>query len=129
LPIPFLSRFGRVLALALLPAAMLLATEPATAQAPAAPAASAVAVSTPAVAANGAANNGDVENPYGLEALWRGSDSIARGVLVLLAIMSAGSWYIMVTKLLEPSRIQRHARTMTAKVWTAPTVSAGAGAL
>ena len=129
MPIPFLSRLGRVLALALLPAAMLLATEPATAQAPAAQAASAAAASTPTAAANGAAKNGDVENPYGLEALWRGSDSIARGVLVLLAIMSAGSWYIMVTKLLEQSRMHRHARTMNEKFWTAPTVSAGAGAL
>ena len=129
MPIPFLSRLGRVLALALLPAAMLFATEPATAQAPAAQAASAAAASTPTAAANGAAKNGDVENPYGLEALWRGSDSIARGVLVLLAIMSAGSWYIMVTKLLEQSRMHRHARTMNEKFWTAPTVSAGAGAL
>jgi biopolymer transport protein ExbB len=129
LPIPFLFRLGRVLALALLPAAMLFATGPASGQAPAAPAASAAAVSAPAAAANGATTNGDVENPYGLEALWRGSDSIARGVLVLLAIMSAGSWYIMVTKLLEQSRMHRHARTMNEKFWAAPTVSAGASAL
>ncbi|HEY0883974.1 MAG TPA: MotA/TolQ/ExbB proton channel family protein [Ramlibacter sp.] len=133
--IPFLASLGRAVALALLPAAMLFATLPASAQAPATPAASAAAVDAPAAAApasapaNGAKKNGEVENPYGLEALWRGSDNIARGVLVLLAIMSVGSWYIMITKLLEQSKMHRHARTMDEKFWAAPSVSAGAGAL
>ncbi|WP_238344216.1 MotA/TolQ/ExbB proton channel family protein [Ramlibacter lithotrophicus] len=134
--IPFLASLGRAVALALLPVAMLVATLPASAQAPATPAASAAAVDAPAAAAapatapaNGAKKNGDVENPYGLEALWRGSDNIARGVLVLLAIMSVGSWYIMITKLLEQSKMHRHARTMDEKFWGAQSVSAGAGAL
>ncbi len=132
--IPFLASLGRAVALVLLLAAMLVATLPAAAQAPATPAASAAAVATPgapaaAAPANGAKKNGDVENPYGLEALWRGSDNIARGVLVLLAIMSIGSWYIMITKLLEQSKMHRHARTMDEKFWTAPSVTAGAGSL
>jgi len=135
LQIPFLAPLGRAVALALLPVAMLFATLPASAQAPAAPAASAAGVGAPAAVApaaapaNGARKSGDVENPYGLEALWRGSDNIARGVLVLLAIMSIGSWYIMITKLLEQSKMHRHARTMDQKFWSAASVSAGAGAL
>jgi biopolymer transport protein ExbB len=67
-----------------------------------------------------------VENPYGIEALWKGSDNIARSVLVLLAIMSAGSWYILVTKLLEQSKMNRHARTVDKAFWGHNTVTAGA---
>jgi biopolymer transport protein ExbB len=33
-----------------------------------------------------------VENPYGLEALWKGGDLVARLTLGILAIMSMGSW-------------------------------------
>ncbi|MHB1124026.1 MAG: MotA/TolQ/ExbB proton channel family protein [Ramlibacter sp.] len=129
--IPLPASLRRLVSLALLPAVMLFAMLPASAQAPATPAASAAAVgAAPAVSpANGVKTNGGVENPYGLEALWRGSDHIARGVLVLLAIMSVGSWYIMITKLLEQSRMHRHARTMDEKFWAAPSVSAGASAL
>jgi len=135
LQIAFPASLVRLVALAVLPAAMLLAAVPAGAQVPATPAASAAATAAPgapaaAVApANGAKKTADVENPYGLEALWRGSDNIARGVLVLLAIMSVGSWYIMITKLLEQSRMHRHARTMDENFWGAASVSAGASSL
>src|SRR5438105_2282819 len=106
----------RVAVAALLPAFVSLSTIPAHAQAsaPAAaePAASAT-VNLPAItpvpmAAPEAApkKNGDaVDNPYGIEALWKGSDTIARSVLVLLGIMSVGSWYIMIVKLLEQSKM------------------------
>ena len=70
-----------------------------------------------------------VENPYGIEALWKGSDFIAKFVLVLLAIMSIGSWYIMVVKLIEQTRMKRHARTVDAKFWSSPTVTNGASTL
>jgi biopolymer transport protein ExbB len=127
----------RFLALLVLPAAMLLAAPvPAHAQAPAAsaPASVPAAVSSaaaPAASAAAAKKNGDntVENPYGIEALWKGSDNIARGVLILLGIMSVGSWYIMIVKLLEQSKMHRHARTMDQKFWSAPSVSAGANTL
>jgi biopolymer transport protein ExbB len=127
----------RFLALLVLPAAMLLAAPaPAHAQAPAAsaPASVPAAVSSaaaPTASAPAAKKNGDntVENPYGIEALWKGSDNIARGVLILLGIMSVGSWYIMIVKLLEQSKMHRHARTMDQKFWSAPSVSAGANTL
>ena len=35
-----------------------------------------------------------VSNPYGIEALWKQGDFIARGTLIILVIMSLGSWYI-----------------------------------
>jgi biopolymer transport protein ExbB len=70
-----------------------------------------------------------IDNPYGIEALWKGSDVIARSVLVLLGIMSAGSWYILVVKLLEQTKMSRQARTVERSFWQAPTVSAAAGTL
>jgi len=84
----------------------------------------------PASAPAAAKKSGDAaDNPYGLEALWKGSDNIARSVLVLLAIMSAGSWYILITKLLEQARMNKHARTVDLTFWRQTTVSAAAGAL
>jgi biopolymer transport protein ExbB len=133
--------FRRFLVLFLLPSAVLFGVAPARAQAPAAsaPAAAsstaaapvAAAVAPTASAAPAAKKNGDntVENPYGIEALWKGSDNIARGVLILLGIMSVGSWYIMIVKLLEQSKMHRHARTMDKNFWSAPSVSAGANTL
>jgi len=126
----------RAFAASLLLLAFSLAGTPAAAQAPApAPEASAAvaspAPSTAAVpAAPAAKKNGEaVDNPYGLEALWKGSDAIARFVLVLLAIMSIGSWYIMIVKLLEQSKMNRHAATVDKQFWSAASVSSGAGAL
>ncbi len=69
------------------------------------------------------------DNPYGIEALWRGSDWVARFVLLLLVVMSVGSWYILVTKLVEQSRILRQAAAVSAQFWQAKSVRQGAGAL
>jgi biopolymer transport protein ExbB len=113
-----LSRVGAAVFLSL---ALGLGSLPAQAQAPA---------GAPAAAPAGAKKNGDsAENPYGLEALWKGSDNIARAVLVLLGIMSVGSWYIMIVKLLEQSKMSRHARTVDRQFWSAPSVSNAAQAL
>ena len=129
--------FIRAVAAALLPLAILTHTPDVQAQAPA-PAAVASDPATPAQAAAaqaasqkpaGAANGTTVENPYGIEALWKGSDNVAKAVLLILAIMSIGSWYILITKLIEQSKMKRHARTVDQKFWAAPTVSAAAGAL
>jgi biopolymer transport protein ExbB len=42
-----------------------------------------------------------VENPYGLKALWGQGDFVAKGTLIILVIMSMGSWYVIFTKLFE----------------------------
>ena len=70
-----------------------------------------------------------VENPYGLEALWKGSDFVAKAVLVLLLVMSMGSWYIIVTKFVEQGRIKRQARGVDSGFWNAQTVRQGADTL
>jgi biopolymer transport protein ExbB len=70
-----------------------------------------------------------LENPYGLEALWKTSDWIAKSVLLLLLVMSIASWYILVVKLLEQAKISRQAKAATKDFWSAGTVEQGASAL
>ena len=94
------------------PAAAPQAPNPAAAPAaPAAPAAKSVEV---------------VDNPYGLEALLKGGDLVARITLGILFLMSLGSWYIIVTKVYEQSRMNRQAKAASRKFWSAPTVKQGA---
>jgi biopolymer transport protein ExbB len=68
-------------------------------------------------------------NPYGLESLWGTSDAVAKAVLLLLLIMSVGSWYIMVVKVLEQAKMGRQAKAAAKDFWTAGTVQEGAAAL
>ncbi|RZT98227.1 hypothetical protein EV670_2638, partial [Rivibacter subsaxonicus] len=86
----------------------------AQAQTPAPAAAAAEAASEAAVPnlANAPVAKADakIDNPYGLEALWKGSDAVAKVVLVLLLIMSMGSWYIIIVKIIEQSKIGRQAK-------------------
>ena len=51
-----------------------------------------------------------IDNPYGLSALWAQGDFVARGTLMILVIMSMGSWYILITKLYESLKIAGEAR-------------------
>ena len=53
---------------------------------------------------------GVVDNPYGLGALWAQGDFVARGTLIVLVIMSMGSWYILITKLYESFKIGSESR-------------------
>jgi biopolymer transport protein ExbB len=94
----------------------------ATAAAPAAPA--------PAAAPKAVARATEVvDNPYGIEALWRGSDMVAKGTLVILIIMSMGTWYIIITKIYEQSKIGQAARKADKEFWSAPSVKEGASRL
>ncbi|BDI05536.1 MotA/TolQ/ExbB proton channel family protein [Sphaerotilus microaerophilus] len=89
--------------------------------------ASAPAVSASTAVAGAAAVA--VDNPYGLSALWAQSDLVAKGVLVIMAIMSMGSWYVIITKLIEQARMTKQSREATASFWQAPSVKQGAEAL
>ena len=48
-----------------------------------------------------------IDNPYGLEALWKQGDFVARGTLIIMVIMSMGSWYIIFTKLFEQRKLMQ----------------------
>lgn len=129
---------------ALAPAALLVASNDAYAQAsqPAAPAAqpsatpeaaSPAAAPTPTPppgAGQGPTTEKEViENPYGLEAMWKQGDFVSKGTLVILIIMSMGSWYIMFVKVYEQWKLFRQARDVQARFWQAGSVQEGMSSL
>ena len=67
-----------------------------------------------------------VDNPYGLEALWAQGDWVAKGTLAILFIMSLGTWYLGIVKLLEQSRLMREAKMARTEFWGAATIPEGA---
>jgi biopolymer transport protein ExbB len=101
---------------------------PAAAPAPAAtaPAPAPAAAAPAAQPAGGTRSTEIVDNPYGLEALWKGGDIVAKITLAILAIMSMGSWYIIITKVYEQFRMGGQARAAEKSFWNAPTVRQGA---
>lgn len=130
----FLNKLLRApLAAALLAIAALVSTAsptPAMAQAASEPAADATAApAAPAAPAPTVAKE-EVMNPYGLEALWSQGDFVARGTLIIMIIMSMGSWYIMFTKLWEQHKLFKAANQVAdGGFWKAGTVAKGAAAL
>lgn len=96
----------------------------------AAPAAAAPAavVADPAAAAPKKAE-GTTDNPYGIAALWHNAHSVDMGVLIILGIMSMGSWYILAIKMLEQAKAGKYAREAAEKFWGAGTVAQGAASL
>ncbi|MEM5421913.1 MULTISPECIES: MotA/TolQ/ExbB proton channel family protein [Paraburkholderia] len=97
-----------------------------------APATAAVAAPSPAASADqpapppAPATSETVTNPYGLGALWKNGDFVARFVLLLLVVMSMGSWYIMITKFFEQFRANRRAKSADEQLWSAPSLAEGA---
>jgi biopolymer transport protein ExbB len=70
-----------------------------------------------------------VANPYGLRALWQQGDWVARITLLILAIMSLGSWYVLVAKLVAQSRMGGQGRAANQGFWTADSVRQGLDSL
>jgi biopolymer transport protein ExbB len=82
-----------------------------------------------AVGVEPAASREVVENPYGPEAMWKGGDFVTHGVLIILGIMSFGSWYIMITKLFEQLKLSGQARDAKKTFWSARSVKDGVSGL
>ncbi len=97
----------------------------AEAAAPAAQAPAAAPAAAPAPAPAEAVTKETVDNPYGLTALWGQGDFVARGTLVILVVMSMGSWYIIITKLFEQFKLMKEAREMRATFWKAGSIDQG----
>ncbi len=88
------------------------------------------AASTPPAGATTAAHAAEkIDNPYGLDALWKGGDLVARGTLVILVLMSMSSWYIIITKLIEQTKLGGQATDANKKFWQASSVQAGVASL
>ncbi|WP_200919888.1 MotA/TolQ/ExbB proton channel family protein [Duganella sp. Leaf126] len=108
------------------PAADAAAAPAADAAAPAAPAADAAAPAPAAAPAAG--GHTEVENPYGFKAVWD-AGFVSRGTLIILTIMSMGSWYIIIVKLIDQAKIFKQSKETTAKFWKASSIAAGSATL
>jgi biopolymer transport protein ExbB len=103
------------------------------AEAPAAPAADAAAPApaeaAPAPAAAPAAaeapSDAPVPNQYSLGHLWEEGDWISKAILLSLAIMSAGTWYIFFIRWIDQQRILSQANVVEKKFWTSATLNEG----
>ncbi|MEH6436094.1 MotA/TolQ/ExbB proton channel family protein [Massilia sp. DD77] len=115
---------------------------PAAADAAAAPAADAAAPAADAAApaadaaaapagdaAAPAASTEEVHNPYGIGAMWEEGDFVNKGTIIILSLMSIGSWYIIITKLIDQQKIMRQSKEVSAKFWKAPSIAAGSASL
>ena len=101
------------------------ATPPATAEAPK----PATPTPPPGAGVDSGTQKEVIENPYGLEALWKQGDFVSRGTLIILIIMSMGSWYIMFVKVYEQMKLFRQAREVQTKFWQASSVADGTSQL
>lgn len=123
----FLSSFAFASAVALAALPALLQAQPA-ASAPAAatlqivtsPVITEVQPAVPALAAT--PFKVALSNPYGLEALWREGDLVAKTTLAILVIMSMASWYVIFTKLFEQAKIMKQAKAVESDFWATDSV-------
>jgi len=99
------------------------------AAAPAPEAAAPAAAPAAAVATPAAAPSAHEENPYGLSALWAQGDIVAKGTLLILVLMSMGSWYVIITKFFEQSKAAKFAKAAQDSFWSAASLRQGADGL
>ena len=96
------------------------ATLPDAASAPAPVAADA---SAPAPMAAAPVSKESVDNPYSLGHTISQGDWVSRGTLLILTLMSMGSWYILVTKLYESLQMSREAKQVSGKFFKSRSVA------
>jgi len=114
------------IALAVVFTCSLSSVAPVSSLAPVAPAMAQAAAPAPAAPANEkAAGPQEVPTQYSLGHIWQEGTWISKGILVVLAIMSAGTWYIFFTKWIEQQRILGQASTVEKKFWTSATLNEG----
>jgi len=80
---------------------------------------------SPEAAAASAGGGTEVQNPYGIEHMWEEGDMVARSVLIILIIMSAGSWYIMIMRLIDQTILMNQAATAQKNFWAAGSLKDG----
>jgi biopolymer transport protein ExbB len=103
-----------------------MASAAAPAAAPATEAAAPFAAASPAATAPASEHE---DNPYGLGALWAQGDIVAKGTLLILVLMSMGSWYVIITKYFEQSKAAKFAAAAQASFWKASSLRQGADGL
>ena len=133
---PFAAALLALAAVAAAPTtALAQASAPEATAAPAAAASDASATpapnAVPDTAAIVPAENGKatIDNPYGLGALWKDGGWIAKFNLIIMLIMSMGSWYIIFTKYWEQRKMFQAANGVSDGFWTAGSIKAGTNTL
>jgi len=71
----------------------------------------------------------NMDNPYGLMALWAQGDWVAKSTLLVLALMSMGSWTVILTKWFEQQKLAKLAALVDASFWQSASVIEGANQL
>ncbi len=92
---------------------------------------SVTATATASVSAAATSAASAAANPYGLGAIWSQGDWVAKGCLLLLAIMSIASWYVLVSKYMALRKLreqsqQGHAAFSQVQQFAANTAKLGA---
>ena len=103
-----------------------LSSAPASAQdtTPTAPAATAAAPAGQQTLKASSAT-GEKKNPYGLGHIIEQKNPVSMTILIILAIMSIGTWYIFFVKFFEQQRIMGHGKTVDRRFWTSGTLTEG----
>jgi len=120
-----ISRLSAVIAAFAFAATLAVSPVQAQDQKPADAASAVAADAAPATAAAPAAPAAAVENPYGLQAMLKHGDMVSKGVLALLALMSMGSWYIMITKLWDTQKMGNEAKEVRATFFKKASLAEG----
>jgi biopolymer transport protein ExbB len=63
--------------------------------------------------------------PYGLVPLWVNGTVVTRGTLMVLVLMSLGSWFILFTKLWDQRALRKSGKVVEKQFWTAPSLKDG----
>ena len=91
----------------------------------AAPAAATMPTPPTAASVTPPASSANKPNPYGLGSLWANGDLVEKGVLILLGLMSAGTWYIFFMKFWEQARMISQSKLVDRRFWSSNTLNEG----
>src|SRR5262245_27829222 len=62
------------------------------------------------------------ESPYGIATMWKTGDYVTKGTFVLLAVMSALSWWVMITKAWDQRKLKQQAKQAERDFWSAGSI-------
>lgn len=106
-----------------------LSVGPAQAQATApdssAPAAAAPAADAGPQVVKAAAPAAEKKNPYGLGHIIEQKNPVSMTILIILAVMSIGTWYVFFVKFFEQNKILGQAKSVDRRFWTSASINEG----
>ena len=67
-----------------------------------------------------------MDNKFGLVAALEQGGPLTWGVVIILAVMSLASWYIIITKYIDQRKVLQDAKGLEKKFWASPSLAEGA---